>query len=75
MAKRVSPARAMAKSEPRPPSLEGPERQAGEELPAVTDRKTRANGREQEAVEWAAAHLAEREAVLSRTALLSAALA
>ena len=51
-----------------------PEREVGEtpvpEAPEEPD-----SGREREAVEWAAAHLSEREAVFTRTDLLTAALA
>ena len=51
-----------------------PEREVGE-MPVPEAPREPDSGREREAVEWAAAHLSEREAVFTRTDLLTAALA
>ncbi|MDE0006241.1 MAG: relaxase domain-containing protein [Rhodospirillaceae bacterium] len=58
-----------------PDASPGHERTAGEgPAPALAPKRFE-NGRGTEAVQWAAAHLSEREAVFSRTDLLTAALA
>ena len=75
MTNRESPVRAMAGPEHTPPAPAEPEREPTEVVPAEKDRTAPESGREKEAVEWAAAHLSEREAVFSRTDLLTAALA
>ena len=75
MTNRESPVRAMAGPEHTPPAAAEPEREPTEALPAEKDRTAPESGREKEAVEWAAAHLSEREAVFTRTDLLTAALA
>ena len=51
------------------------ERGADRETPVPEAPQEPDSGREREAVEWAAAHLSEREAVFTRTDLLTAALA
>ena len=51
------------------------ERGADRETPVPDAPEEPDSGREREAVEWAAAHLSEREAVFTRTDLLTAALA
>ena len=51
------------------------ERGADRETPVPETPEQPDSGREREAVEWAAAHLSEREAVFTRTDLLTAALA
>ena len=51
------------------------EARSAAELPPTGPPDAKENGRAREAVEWAAAHLAEREAVFTRTDLLTAALA
>ena len=59
----------------RPPQAQSPERAPEGEPPPASAPQRGTNGHRMEAVEWAAAHLAEREAVFTRTDLLTAALA